>query len=119
MNQLLYVGLGLTAGIFGGFLGLGGGIIIIPALVYFFGLSQLQAQGTNLFIMLPPIGILAALCYYKAGNVKLDIALFICLGFLIGGLIGGHLAQNLPNLIIKRIFGLVLLLFSVKMLLGR
>jgi uncharacterized membrane protein YfcA len=119
MNQLLYVILGLVAGIFGGMFGLGGGIIIIPALVYIFGLTQLQAQGTNLAVMLPPIGLLAALRYYYHGNVKLGIVGFICFGFLIGGFIGANIAQNFSDVFMKRIFGLVLLCVAIKMILGK
>jgi hypothetical protein len=117
MVQLLYIGLGLLAGIFGGMFGLGGGIILIPALVYIFGLTQQQAQGTNLFIMLPPIGLLAALRYYYSGNVKLGMVGFICLGFFVGGLIGAHLVQNLSDPILKRVFGLLLFFISIKMIL--
>jgi uncharacterized membrane protein YfcA len=119
MVQLLYIGLGLLAGVFGGMFGLGGGIIIIPALVYLFGLTQHQAQGTNLFIMLPPIGLLAALRYYYSGNVKLGMAGFICLGFFIGGFIGANLVQNFSEPLLKRIFGVLLLFVSMRMILAR
>jgi len=119
MSQLSYIILGLVAGIFGGMFGLGGGLIIIPALVYLFGFTQLQAQGTNLVIMLPPIGLLAALHYYYSGNVKLNIALFVCLGFLFGGFIGAHLIQGLPQPIVKRAFGVIMLIVSVRMILAK
>jgi len=81
MNQLLYIMLGIIAGIFSGIFGIGGGTVLIPVLVFLFGLTQHQAQGTTLAIMIPPIGLLAALRYYYSGNVKLNIAAFICLGF--------------------------------------
>ncbi|MBF0385462.1 MAG: TSUP family transporter, partial [Candidatus Omnitrophica bacterium] len=87
MTQILYVLLGLVAGIFGGLFGIGGAIIIIPALVYLFGLTQHAAQGTTLAIMVFPVGFLAALRYYQSGNVNLSIAVFICLGFFFGGYI--------------------------------
>ncbi|MEI6631803.1 MAG: sulfite exporter TauE/SafE family protein [bacterium] len=119
MAQLLYIGLGLIAGIFGGMFGLGGGIVIIPALVYLFGLTQHQAQGTNLFIMLPPIGLLAALRYYHSGNVRLGMAGFICLGFLIGGLIGANLVQGFSSILLKRIFGVMLLFVSARMIFAK
>jgi uncharacterized protein len=119
MNQLLYVVLGLVAGVFGGIFGLGGGIIIIPALVFLFGLTQHQAQGTNLFIMLPPIGLLAALNYYKHGNVAFNMVLFVGFGFFIGGFFGASLVHNLPDLMLKRLFGVVLLFVSLKMILAR
>jgi len=119
MSQILYIILGLVAGIFGGMFGIGGGTILIPALVYLFGLTQHQAQGTTLAIMIPPIGLLAALRYYYSGNVKLGMAGFICLGFFIGGLIGANFVQNLPDPLLKRLFGAFLLVVSINMILGK
>jgi hypothetical protein len=119
MNALLYVALGLVAGVLGGMFGIGGGSILIPALVFLFGLTQHQAQGTSLAIMVPPIGILAAMRYYQAGNVKLGMAGFICAGFLVGGLIGAQLIQNVPDVLLKRLFGVFLLLISVRMILTK
>ena len=115
MPQVLYVILGVVAGILSGMLGIGGGIVLIPALVFIFGLTQLQAQGTTLALMIPPIGFLAALRYYQAGNVKLGMAGFICLGFLVGGLIGASLVQNLPEPLLRKTFALFLLLVSLRM----
>ena len=117
MIQLAYIALGLTAGVFSGFMGLGGGILLTPVLVYIFGLTQHQAQGTSLAVMIPPITLLAALRYYYSGNVKLNIALFIALGFVLGGLLGAHLVQNIPDMLLKKIFGFILLLVAVKMIL--
>jgi len=119
MSQVLYIILGLVTGIFSGVFGLGGGIILIPALVYLFGLTQHQAQGTTLAIMVPPIGLLAALRYYYNGNVKLGIAAFICLGFFIGGLIGANMVQNLSDPLLKRLFGIFLLFVSMQMILAK
>ncbi|MDD5561255.1 MAG: sulfite exporter TauE/SafE family protein [Candidatus Omnitrophica bacterium] len=119
MNQVLYVILGFTAGILSGVLGIGGGIILIPALVLMFGLTQLQAQGTTLALMIPPIGLLAALRYYRSGNVKLGIAVFICLGFFIGGLIGANLVQDLPGPLLRKIFALFLFFISLRMFFGK
>ncbi len=119
MDWSLYFILGIITGIFGGMFGIGGGTILIPLLVYLFGLTQHQAQGTTLAVMVLPIGLLAALRYYWSGNVKLNIAGFICLGFFIGGLIGAHLVQNLPSSLLKRLFGIFLLLISIRMILGR
>lgn len=116
MNQILYIILGLVAGIFAGMFGIGGGTILIPALVYLFGLTQHQAQGTTLAIMVPPIGLLAALRYYYSGNVKLGIAGLICLGFFIGGLIGANFVQNLSDPMLKRLFGIFLLFVSLNMI---
>jgi len=119
MNQMLYLVLGLVAGIMGGIFGIGGGIILIPALVYLFGLTQHQAQGTTLAILLPPIGLLAALKYYYAGNVKVSMAAFICIGFFIGGYIGASVIQNLPDLLLKRLFGVFLLVVAGYMIWGK
>ncbi len=116
MNTVLYVILGIVAGVFGGMFGIGGGTILIPALVYLFGLTQHQAQGTTLAIMVPPIGLLAALRYYYSGNVKLGMAGFICLGFFVGGLIGANFVQNLSDPLLKRLFGVFLLFVAIEMI---
>lgn len=119
MTQVLYVILGLVAGTFGGLFGIGGAIIIIPALVYLFGLTQHQAQGTTLAIMVAPVGLLAAMRYYQSGNVNLSIAIFICLGFFVGGFIGAHFVQYVPGLLLKKMFGVLLLLISMQMIFGK
>ncbi|MBI4436656.1 MAG: sulfite exporter TauE/SafE family protein [Candidatus Omnitrophica bacterium] len=119
MQHLSFVLLGLLAGTLSGFMGLGGGILIIPALVYFFKLTQHQAQGTTLAVLVPPIGLLAAWKYYTSGNVKLSIAAFICLGFFLGGWVGAVVADKIPDLLLKRCFGAILLFFAVRMILGK
>jgi len=115
MIQLSYILLGLAAGTFSGFMGLGGGVLLAPALVYIFGLTQHQAQGTSLAVMIPPITLLAALKYYHSGNVRLDIAMFIAIGFIAGGVAGATMAHWIPDAMLKRIFGLILLLIGAKM----
>ena len=115
----LYLTLGLLAGIAGGFFGIGGGTIIVPVLVLIFGLTQHQAQGTALAIMIPPIGLLAAMKYYMEGNVKIATAVFICIGFFIGGLIGAELVHKVPDVLLKRLFGIYLFFIAVKMILGK
>jgi hypothetical protein len=119
MNAVLYVILGAVAGILSGMFGIGGGTILIPALIFLFGLTQHQAQGTTLAIMVPPIGLLAALRYYYSGNVKLGMAGFICLGFFIGGLIGANFVQNLSDPFLKRLFGIFLLFVSIQMIFSK
>lgn len=103
-------------GAFAGFLGLGGGLILIPVLVYGYGLTQHQAQGTSLAVMIPPITLLAALRYYYSGNVKVQMALFIACGFAIGGLVGAHIVQRIPDDTLRRAFGLLMLLVSLRMI---
>jgi len=119
MNILLYLILGLVAGTFSGLIGIGGGTIIVPALVFLFGLSQHQAQGTTLALLVPPIGFLATWTYYKQGYVDLRIAALICVGFFLGGLVGAKLATKLSNVVLERIFGIALLLISLKMIFAK
>jgi uncharacterized protein len=116
---ILYIVLGLAAGIAGGFLGIGGGVVIVPVLVYIFGFSQHQAQGTTLALMTPPIGLLAALKYYQDGNVDIKIAIFVCLGFFVGGLLGAYLVAPVSEHTLRKIFGIFLLAISLKMISGR
>lgn len=117
MNEiLLYVILGLVAGVLSGLIGIGGGIIIIPALILLFGLSQHEAQGTTLALMVPPVGILAAWTYYKHGYVDLQMAAFICIGFFLGGFIGAKIATALGSVILEKVFGIALLLIACKMI---
>ena len=116
MNIFLYLFLGLITGVFSGLIGIGGAIIIIPSLVLLFGLSQHMAQGTTLALMVPPIGLLAAWTYYKQGFVDFKIAAFICLGFFVGGLLGAKFATQIPDQMLRKVFGFVLLLVSLKMI---
>ncbi len=115
-NIILYVVLGLVAGIFSGMLGIGGGIIIVPTLLFLFGMTQHQAQGTTLALMVPPIGLLAAWMYWKQGCVNVKMAAFICLGFFFGGLLGARLVAHVPDVLLKRCFGVLMLAMSIKMI---
>lgn len=108
--------LGLAAGVLSGLVGIGGGVIIVPALVFLLGFSQQKAQGTTIALMIPPIGILAALTYYREGYVDTKVAVFICIGFIVGGLIGARFATGLSEAALERIFGIALLLIALKML---
>jgi uncharacterized protein len=108
--------LGLIAGVFSGIVGIGGGIILVPALVYIFGLSQHQAQGTSLGMLMLPVGILAVMQYYKQGFVDYKLVAFIAIGFVAGGYLGGKLAISIPETLIKRIFELFMIAVAVKML---
>ncbi len=119
MEIFSYIAVGLTAGIFSGLLGIGGGSIIIPVLVYIYGMSQHTAQGTTLALMVPPIGLLAAAKYYIEGNVDIKIAAFICIGFFVGGLLGAYLVTPVPDDILKKIFGFFLFIVAFKMIIGK
>src|SRR4030042_2156151 len=105
INILLFIVLGITAGVLSGLIGIGGGVIIVPALLFIFGFSQHQAQGTTLALMVPPIGILAAWTYYEQGYVDLRVAALICAGFLAGGYLGAKLATHVSNVVLERVFG--------------
>lgn len=117
--MIVYVLVGLAAGILSGFFGIGGGIIIVPALMYFAGFNQLLAQGTSLAVMLPPVGILAFWEYYKKGNVDIAAGLIICVTLLLGGMLGGKIAQMVPPIILKKGFAVFLMLVSIKMLISK
>ncbi|MBN1899183.1 MAG: sulfite exporter TauE/SafE family protein [Spirochaetes bacterium] len=119
IKYFLYILLGLTAGTLSGLLGIGGAVIIIPSLIFLFGLEQHMAQGTTLALMIPPIGIFAAWTYYQHGYVDLVIALFICLGFFIGGFIGAKAAVVINPLILKKIFGFMMLLVAIQLIFSR
>lgn len=111
--------LGLLAGALSGLVGIGGGIIMVPVLVLLFGLSQHQAQGTTLAVLVLPVGILGAWTYYRHGYVDLKMAAAICLGFLIGSLFGARLATDLPGLVLQKVFGVALLLVALRMIFAR
>lgn len=119
MQIFLYVLLGLAAGVLSGLVGIGGGILMVPGLIFIFGMTQHQAQGTTLAMMVPPIGILAAWTYYRAGHVDLKVAALLCAGFLIGGLFGARAAVSLSNPVLEKVFGAVLLVIALKMLLSK
>ena len=111
--------IGLLAGVLSGVVGIGGGLLMIPMMMIFLGLNQHQAQGTSLAVMLPPIGILAALNYYKAGYVEWKYALIIATTFIIGGYFGAKFAVSVSPTFLKKIFGMVLLVAAVKMIFGK
>ena len=111
--------IGLCAGILSGFVGVGGGIIIVPALVIFLGFSQHVAQGTSLGMMLPPIGILAVMNYYKSGNIDMKASLILCLTFVVGGYLGSKLSIAIDQKVVKKIFAVIMLIASVKLLMSK
>jgi len=120
MAQIIgFLALGLFAGIISGLIGIGGGIVIVPTLVFLFHFSQHRAQGTTLALLVPPIGILAAWAYYRQGYVDLKVAALICAGFVVGGLLGAKVATSLSNAMLEKVFGVALLLIALKMILSK
>jgi len=119
MEILILLIIGLIAGVISGFLGIGGGIIIIPALVYWLGYSQHNAQGTSLGLLLPPIGLLAVINYHKGGFVNIKAAAIMCITFIIGSYISSKIAVELPETIIKKLFAVFLLFYSIKLFLEK
>jgi len=118
MNIFVMLGLllvGLVAGYFSGLIGIGGGVIIVPALVLLFGFTEHTAQGTTLALLVPPIGILAVMSYYQKGYVDIKTAIIICIGFVIGGFIGGKMAVSINETTLRKIFAVVLILLGAKM----
>lgn len=108
--------LGVAAGMLSSMVGIGGGILIVPVLVYFFAMSQKSAQGTSLALLLPPVGIFAVINYYKAGFVDLKVAGVLIVAFVAGSFLGSKIVLDLPDNIIKKLFGVFLLLVSLKYL---
>jgi uncharacterized membrane protein YfcA len=119
MTIAIYLAFGLIAGILSGLLGIGGGIFIIPGLVLLMGFSQKMAQGTTLAMMIPPIGLLAAWAYYKAGFVDIKVAGLMCIGFFIGGFFGAKFATGISGVTLSRIFGAAMLVISIKFILAK
>ncbi len=113
---LLIILIGFAAGILSGLVGVGGGLIIVPALVFFLGYSQHIAQGTSLGVLLLPAGILAVIQYYNHGDVDIKAVIILAVGFLAGGYFGSKLALSLPQETVKRIFAIFMLLVAIKML---
>lgn len=108
--------IGLAAGFMGGLVGIGGGVIIVPALVMLLGMSQHQAQGTSLMMILFPVGILGVLNYYKQGYVDIKYAGLLAIGFFLGSYLGSKFSLSLPQLTVKRIFAIVMMLLALKIL---
>jgi uncharacterized membrane protein YfcA len=107
--------IGIMTGVVSGLIGLGGGIFIVPTLVYLFKMSQRQAQGTSLATLLLPIGLFGFWEYYCHGQVDLRIAVFLALGFAVGAYAGGRWAQTIPDLMLRRVFAATLFVIAVRM----
>jgi uncharacterized protein len=115
-TMLIIILVGVAAGMLGGLVGVGGGIIIVPALVYLLGMSQKTAQGTSLGLIMLPVGILGVLQYYKQGHVDFKVVGLLAIGFLLGSYFGSKVALQLPQATVKKIFAVLMILIAVKML---
>lgn len=118
-SLVVLVLIGLLAGILSGFVGVGGGLIIVPALVYIMGLSQHEAQGTSLGVLLLPVGILAVVNYYKAGALDIRYALIIAVAFVLGGYFGSKWSLVLSETVVRRVFGAIMLVGAIKLMLTK
>lgn len=116
---IILIVVGLLSGLLAGVFGVGGAIIVIPALVFMLGLSQHEAQGTSLAFMLPPVGILATWNYWKAGQVNWKIALVLSLTFVVGAYLGSLFSINIPDKTLRRLFGVLMLVIAVKMIFSK
>lgn len=112
---IILIIIGLLSGGLSGLIGIGGGVIIVPALVYFLAFSQKEAQGTSLGILLLPAGILGVIQYYKDGAIDLRVVFIVSIAFIIGNYFGSKIALSLPDKTLKKLFAIVLLVLGIKM----
>lgn len=113
---IILILIGIASGILSGFVGVGGGIIIVPALIFFAGMNQLNAQGTSLFVLLLPVGILAVLNYAKASQINWTYGILVSLAFVIGGYVGSKLALKISPNLVRLVFGILMAVISVKLM---
>ena len=113
---LILICVGIAAGILSGMVGVGGGIIIVPALIYFLGFSQMNAQGTSLALIMLPVGFLGVIQYYKMGHINYNIVMILAVGFIAGSFFGSKFALSLPQDTMKKTFAILMIIIAVKML---
>jgi uncharacterized membrane protein YfcA len=113
---LILIAIGLAAGILSGLFGIGGGVIMVPAMIFFLGMTQHSAQGTSIGLMLLPIGILAAYNYHKEGNLNIQYGLIIAAAFVVGGYFGSKISLGLSEDLLKKGFGLLMMVLALKMM---
>jgi uncharacterized membrane protein YfcA len=111
--------IGILAGFASGLVGIGGGIIIVPALVFYLGLTQHEAQGVSIGMLLLPVGFMAAINYYKAGDFDMTKSLIIGISFVAGAYFGSKVSLNIDEGLMKKIFGVIIFLISLKMIFGK
>ena len=113
---LILLAIGLFSGMLGGMVGIGGGIVIVPALIYFLGFSQLNAQGTSLALIMFPVGVLGVINYYKQGHIDFNIVFILAVGFVIGSFLGSKFAMNIPQAFVRKSFAMLMIIIAMKML---
>ena len=113
---LILLAIGLFSGMLGGMVGIGGGIVIVPALIYFLGFSQLNAQGTSLALIMFPVGVLGVINYYKQGHIDFNIVFILAVGFVVGSFLGSKFAMNIPQALVKKFFAMLMIVIAMKML---
>ncbi len=118
-SVLIAITIGAVIGVFSGVVGIGGGALLTPILVYVYGMTQKDAQGTSLCMLLAPSGAFAFWEYYKGGHANVKIGLLVALGVFLGGYFGGALAQRLPDLVLRRVFAVFLIVIAAKMFFGK
>lgn len=116
MSELTLLGIGLAAGVAAGMFGIGGGLIIVPALVFLLGLKEKQAIGTSLAALIPPVGLLGAAEYYRGGYINIKYAALIAIGLFIGAYFGARIVIALPDAVIRRVYAVFLLVIAGRML---
>lgn len=112
---LILIAIGIGAGILSGFVGVGGGVIIVPALMYAFSMTQYESQGTSLFVLLLPVGILAVRNYWVSGNINWKFGAIIAVSFVLGGYFGSKLALKINPAIVKLVFGVLMAYVAFRM----
>ncbi len=118
-STISYLAIGVAAGVLSGLVGIGGGVVIVPALVLLMGMSQQTAQGTTIAMLVLPVGILGAWVYYRQGFVVIPAAALLAAGLFIGSLVGARIAVALPSAVLEKVFGLMAILIGLKMILMR
>lgn len=118
-HLVILILVGILSGLLAGIFGVGGAIIVIPALVFILGFSQHDAQGTSLAFMLPPVGILATWNYWKEGHVNWKTALILSLTFVVGSWLGSHFSINMSDKLLRRLFGVLMILVAIKMIFSK
>lgn len=118
MSYLPLLAIGLVAGVLAGMFGIGGGLVIVPALLFFMKMSEVNAIGTSLAALIPPVGLLGTLAYYRAGHTNLKYALVIAAGLFLGSYFGARIILTMPPLIIRRVYAVFLVAVAARMLLA-